>query len=157
VTIRARALDASVTADVVITAAQGRQVAAGRSGQPIPVPRGTYDVEVTCLELVDRPTRRLRELEVSEGTVEREVTFPAGRATLHVRREGRPLNDAVVRFATAAGQDLPGTARTGRPFMASPGQYEAQIIIGRGRSSIAHTVSGIQIYEASERHIPVSL
>lgn len=159
ITINARAFGEAAKAEVVVlkASAEPERVATGPAGRPISVPNGSYDVEITCTELIDHPTKRLRGVEVSGEMAEREVTFPAGVVTLRVRRGGRTLNNATLHFTRSGGEDVVGTAKTGHPFLASPGQYEAEIIVGRGRSKLAHSITGIQVYAGAKRNIPVSL
>lgn len=144
---------------VVLTAtAEPEEVAKGRSGTPISVPSGSYDLRVTCTEMIDHPSQELRGVKVGGETVEREVSFPAGVVTLHVKRGGSVMKGQTLHFSKAGGGEaLEGTAQTGAPFKASPGQYEAEIVIGRGRSKMSHTITGIQVYDGATRSIPVSL
>ncbi len=157
ISVRAGGQDAKAQVVVKTATAEPEQVAKGRSGTPIPVPSGTYDVTITCTDLVDHPTQELRGLVVSGDAIEREATFPSGTITLHVKRGGRVLRNATLHFIKVGGDTLPGTAKTGVPFRASPGQYEAEIIIGRGRSKMSHSITGIQVYDGAKRSLPVSL
>ena len=157
--IHVRAGGEPAAAKVVVkqATAEGEQVAEGRAEHPIPLANGTYDVEITCTDLIDHPTQELRGITVSGETVEREVSFPAGTVTLHVKRGGRVLRNTKMQLHKVGGDPLPGVARTGVPFRASPGQYEAEIVLGRGRSKLAHTITGIQVYDGAKRNIAVDL
>lgn len=157
INVRAGGQDAKAQVVINSTGPEPEQVAKGHSGSPISVPSGSYDVEITCTDLVDHPSQQLRDVEVSGETVEREATFPAGTITLHVKRGGRVLRNAPLTLTKVGGEECPGTARTGTPFRLSPGQYEAEITIGRGRSKMAHSITGIQVYDGATRNIPVSL
>jgi len=159
IVVNVRAGGRPATAEVVIKSAgvDPVAVAKGRSGSPISVPPGTYDVEITCTELLDHPVQELRDVVVSGETVEREAVFPAGTVTLHVKQGGRVLKNANLVLIKVGGEALPGKAKTGEPFRASPGQYEAEISLGRGRSKMAHSITGIQVYYGATRNIPVSL
>ena len=159
IVVNVRAGGQPAKADVIIktTAVEPEHVAKGRAGSPISVPSGTYDVEVICSELIDRPQQQLRGVVVAGETVEREATFPAGTVTLHVRRGGRVLKAATLNFTRAGGEDVEGTAKSGIPFKASPGRYDAEIIISRGRKKMSHSITGIQVYDGATRNLPVSL
>lgn len=157
--ITARAGGEPAKADVVVLTASvdPQEVAKGRSGAPMPVPNGSYDVRITCTELLDHPTQELQAVKVSGSQVEREVTFEAGTTTLNVKRGGRPLKGAKMVFKTAAGEELPGHAKTGMPFKMSPGNYEAEIVVGSKRSKSNHTITGIQVYDGAKRNIAVEI
>jgi hypothetical protein len=157
--INVRAGGQPAKAEVVVSTAtdEAQEVAKGRSGTPIPVPSGNYDVQITCSELIDHPTQDLRGVTVGGETVTREANFEAGTVTLHVKRGGSVLRGSILHFTKVGGGEAPGTAKTGEPFRASPGQYEAAIDLGKGRSKISHTISGIQVYDGATRNIPVSL
>jgi len=154
VTIRAGGQDAEGSVKVMTAEAEPREVAKGKTGRPISVPSGRYDVHVTCTEMLDHPTQELRGVTVSGETVEREVTFPAGTLTLHVKRGGRVLKNKQLTLRTKAGEELPGKARTGQAFKVTPGTYEAEIVLGRKQK---HSITGIQAYEGAIRHLPVEL
>ncbi len=159
--INARACAEDAKAQVVVQTASvdPQEVAKGQSGSPISIPAGRYDVEITCTDLIDHPNQTLRGVEITAGeTVEREVTFLCGTTILHVKRGGKTLTKQDLSFRRAnSDEELPGTAKVGEPFKSSPGQYEAQILLGRGRKKAAHIITGIQVYDGAKRHIPVDL
>lgn len=157
--INARAGGQPAKADVVIytATADPQEVTKGHAGSPIAVPTGSFDVEIICTELLDHPSQRLQAVKVAGDTVEREVTFPAGTTVLNVKKGGRALRNVELRFKKAGGDEVPGTARPGVPFKMSPGNYEAEILMGKGRSKATHTITGIQVYDGAKRTIPVSL
>jgi len=153
--VNARASGQEATASVVVATAEAepREVAKGQSGRPIPVPAGRYDVTVTCTDLLDHPTQQLRDVNVAGETITREVSFPAGTITLHVKLGGRDLKNKEL-VLRRGGEELPGRAQTGQAFKISPGTYEASITTGKNKSN---TITGIQAYDGATRHIPASL
>jgi hypothetical protein len=159
IVINARAGGQPAKADVVVytATADPQEVAKGQAGTPISVPSGSYDVEIICKELLDHPSQRLQAVKVAGDAVEREVTFPAGTTVLNVKKGGRALRNVELRFKKTSGEEVPGTARPGVAFKMSPGQYEAEIVMGKGRSKATHTITGIQVYDGAKRTIPVSL
>lgn len=157
VNVRAGGKAAKGQVVVNTTDAEPREVAKGPAGTPMPLPAGTYDVTITCTDLVDAPTQELRGLAIASETVTREVSFPAGTVTLHVKRGGSALQNAALQLSKTGGAPLPGAAKTGVPFSASPGQYEAEVVLGKGRSKASHSITGIQVYDGATRSIPVSL
>lgn len=159
IVINARAGGEPAKADVVVytATADPQEVTKGKAGRPIAVPVGTYDVEIICTDLLDHPSQRLQAVKVAGEAVEREVTFPAGTTVLNVKKGGSNLRNVELKFLKAGGGEVPGTARPGVPFKMSPGNYEAEIIMGKGRSKATHTITGIQVYDGAKRTIPVSL
>lgn len=157
--INARSGGEPAKAEVVIytATADPQEVTKGKAGRPISVPAGSYDVEIICTELVDHPSQRLQAVKVGGEQVEREVTFPSGTTILNVKKGGRALRNVELRFKKSGGDEVPGSARPGVPFKLSPGNYEAEIIMGKGRSKATHTITGIQVYDGAKRTIPVSL
>lgn len=153
VRIRAGGQDASGQVKVMTAEAEPREVAKGPSGRPISVPNGRYDVMVTCTDLIDEPEQQLRGLAVSGETVEREVSFPSGTITLHVKVGRAELHNKELTLLRG-GEELPGKAKTGVAFKISPGTYQAKIVVGR---KAEHTIEGIQAYDGATRHIPVDL
>lgn len=154
--VHARAGGQEAKAGVTVSTAEAepREVAKGQSGRPIQVPTGRYDVVITCTDLLDNPTQDLRDVNVAGGeTVTREVTFPSGTITLHVKLGGRELKNKEL-ILRRGGEDLPGRALTGQAFKISPGTYEASITTGKNAT---HTITGIQAYDGATRHIPASL
>ncbi len=139
---------------VMSTASEPREVAKGLSGQPLSVSDGSYDLYITCMDLLDQPTITIRDVIVQPGaTVEREANFPSGTVTLHVKVGGRTLKKkTLVLFKD--GEAVPGKAKTGLPFKLTPGPYEAEVSVGRKAKS---RITGIQVYEGAKRNIPVSL
>ena len=158
VNVRAGGQEAKAEVVVVTAAAEPEQVAKGRSGKAIPVPNGTYDVEITCTELLDHPQQQLRGVTVNGETVEREATFPSGTTTLNIRRGGRLLkNTKLYLMKRGSTEELPGTGKVGVPFKLTPGNYEAEIRLGRGRKKTAHAVTGIQVYDGATRRMTTDL
>lgn len=153
ITAKAGGQEVNAAVTVVTAEAEPREVAKGKSGRPISVPAGTYDVNITCTELLDQPTQKLRDLRVSGKTLEREATFPAGTITLHVKRGGRTLKNKELTLKRD-GTELPGKARSGQAFKITPGTYEAFVKTGRKST---HSITGIQAYDGATRHIPVDL
>jgi hypothetical protein len=146
-------------ADVVILTAttDPQQVAKGPSGRAISVPDGSYDVEITCTELLDHPTQRLQAVKVAGETVTREAAFPAGTTILNVRKGGAVLKNVELKLIKKGGGEVPGTARPGVPFKTSPGSYDAEVNMGKGRTKAIHSITGIQVYDGAKRTIPVDL
>ena len=159
ISITVRAGGEPAKADVVVytATADPQEVTKGQAGHPLSVPAGSYDVEIICTELLDHPSQRLQAVKVAGETVEREVTFPSGTTILNVTKGGSALRNVELRFTKSGGEEVPGTARPGVPFKMSPGQYEAEIVMGKGRSKATHTITGIQVYDGAKRTIPVSL
>ncbi len=153
VRIKADGRDAQGEVKVMTAEADPREVAKGPSGRPISVPSGRYDVIVTCTDMVDHPEQQLRDVAVSGGTVEREVSFPSGTLTLHVK-VGRAEQRGKALTLLKGGAPLPGAVKAGEAFKISPGIYEAEIVVGR---KMKHTIKGIQAYDGATRHIPVEL
>jgi hypothetical protein len=158
--INARACGAAVQADVSVRSADAdaREVAKGPSGQPISVPAGTYDIEITCTDLVDHPNQTLTGVKIGGGeTLEREASFECGVTTLHVKLGGKVLKGTKMVLTPSGGEECPGKVLSGEPFKASPGEYRAEIRLGKGRTSAVHSIDGIQVYDGATRNIPVSL
>ena len=155
VTVRADGQPAKAQVKVMTAAVESQEVASGEAGAPISVPAGRYDVLVTCTELLDHPTQQLRDVEVGGGaTVERELSFPAGTVTLHVKKGRSLLRNKELILSKVKGAECPGRGRTEQPMKLSPGRYEATIKLGKRNTS---SISGIQVYEGAIRHIPVQL
>lgn len=150
---------APAKASVVIktATAEAQQVATGKAGTPISVPDGTYDVDVTCTEMVDQPVQNLRGVKVAGAPVTRDVSFVAGWTTLNITKGGKALRGTKVTLRNASGEELPGLVKSGEQFRASPGNYEAEVVWGSGRSKSTDTIKGIQVYDGAKRTIPVNL
>jgi len=159
ISVRACAADAKAGIVVSTASVNPEEVTKGQSGQPISVPAGTYDVEITCTDLIDHPSQTLRGVKIGAGeTVEREASFPCGETTLHIKRGGKNLSTKIdVTLVKAGGEKCPTTVRSKQRFKSSPGNYEAEILLGRGRKKAVHTIDGIQVYDGAVRNIPVNL
>jgi hypothetical protein len=158
--VSVRACSGASKAEVVVKTASTTptDVTKGASGAPISVPAGTYDLQITCTEMIDHPSHYLRGVEVTAGeTAEREVSFPCGTTVLNVKRGGKLLSKNQLSFKTAGGKALPGTAYPGEPFKATPGQYEAEVLLGKGRAKSSHGITGIQVYDGAKRNIAVDI
>jgi len=155
VTIRSGGGSAKGQVVVTTSEAEPREVAKGPTGRPLGLPPGTYDVSVTCTDLVDQPTLTLDDVAVAGETVEREVSFPSGEITLFIRQGGRVLKNKALRIVPeGGGEAFPGKAYSGKAFKITPGHYEAEITLGR---KVKHSITGIQAYEGARRQIPVDL
>jgi hypothetical protein len=150
---------APAKADVVVKTAtsEGQQVASGKAGTPIPVPDGTYDVDVTCTEMLDQPVQNLRGVKVAGEPVKRDVSFVAGWTTLNITKGGKALRGTKVTLRKVGGEALPLQAKSGEQFRSSPGNYEAEVTFGSGRGKSTDSISGIQVYDGAKRTIPVNL
>lgn len=161
ISVSARACASDAKAQIVVNtaAATPEEVAKGPSGSPISVPAGMYDIEITCTDLVDHPSQTLRGVKVGGGeVVEREASFPCGETTLHIKRGGKGLGSKTqVTLVKADGEKCPTTVRSGERFKSTPGNYEAEILLGRGRNKAVHAIDGIQVYDGAVRNIPVNL
>jgi hypothetical protein len=151
---------APAKADVVVKTAtsEAQQVATGKAGAPISVADGTYDIDVTCTDLLDHPTQALRGVKVAGSAVARDVTFVAGTTTLNITKGGKALRGTTIKLRkVGGGEELPVAAKSGEAFQASPGNYEADVYFGSGKAKSTNTITGIQVYDGAKRSIPVNL
>lgn len=118
----------------------GEDVAAGRtyrdpSTNPrlLPLPAGSFEVEVSALGVAGESVRRFT-IEIAKGaTVEREVDFSTGELVLGVTRNGE-LSDALYRVVPLGGTKAAATGRTYRNAQSNPatvrltaGDYEVEL------------------------------
>jgi hypothetical protein len=150
---------APAKAEVVVktATAEARQVATGKAGAPIAVPDGTYDVDVTCTEMLDHPVQNLRGVKVAGAPVSRDVSFVAGTTTLNITKGGKALRGTTIKLRKVGGDELPVAAKSGEAFRSSPGNYEAEVVFGQGKAKATHSITGIQVYDGAKRTIPVQL
>lgn len=150
---------APAKAEVVIktATAEAQQVATGKAGTPISVPDGTYDIDVTCTEMIDHPVQNLRGIKVAGEPVTRDVSFVAGWTTLTITKGGKALRGTKVTLRKSGGDPLPGLVKSGEQFRASPGNYEAEVVFGSGKAKSTDSITGIQVYDGAKRSIPVNL
>ena len=150
---------APAKAEVVVktATAEAQQVATGKAGTPISVPDGTYDIDVTCTEMLDHPVQNLRGIKVAGAPVSRDVSFAAGWTTLNITKGGKALRGTKIKLRKVGGEELPLEAKSGEQFRSSPGNYEADVVFGQGKAKATHSITGIQVYDGAKRTIPVSL
>ncbi len=125
---------------IQVTDAAGEDVAAGRtykdpSTNPrlLPLPAGSFEVEVAALGISGESVRRFA-VEIAKGaTVEREVDFSTGELILGVTRNGA-LSDAVFQVFPPGGKKAAATGRTYRDAQHNPatvrltaGDYEVEV------------------------------
>lgn len=116
VTANGELADASVR---VTRSDTGEEMGSGRTytsvetnPRVLPLPDGTYRVEVRAVRIQGRPSRVFDEVEIRAGEpVVEEVDFSSGVAAVKVRRNGRP-SDALVQLLPPEGGAAVATGRT---------------------------------------------
>lgn len=144
ISVKATADGELIDATVRVTdAATGKEVAAGRTytgaetnPRLLPVPVGTFDIEVLAVRFKGDVTQHFKGVTVVEGeTAERHAEFGAGSLTVKVTRNGA-LSDATVRVsedvdgkqrAVASGRTYAHEKSNPRVFELTPGDYEVAV------------------------------
>ena len=143
---RAKGAVRILTADVDPTV-----VEEGPATQVFDVPAGRYDVEVTCHDTLDRPEKRLRDVQINPGeTVEREVPFVVGNITLQPVRGRRKVGTKVRWRYTGGDEWFEKGSNAGEEVLLSAGRYDAEVLVGRTKI----TIRDIQVYEGRRTVYP---
>jgi Ca-activated chloride channel family protein len=108
--------------------------AAETNPRVLPLPAGTYDVEVQPVTLRDLPARKLDGIKIAAGeTVERTISFGTGELAIEVTRNGK-LSDASITIYKAGTKQQAASSRsytqaTHNPamFRIEPGVYDVEI------------------------------
>ena len=144
--------DAPGNGRIRVLTSQGEEVARGTSGQPINVPPGIYVLSVQNLDLLDRPERRRRDVELNTGLTKHTSEWPLAQVKLITRVGGRPARTKVV-LQHQGGGDPVAEFASGTLIKISPGRYQAQVHRGRNVT----TVTGLQFIEGAIQQIPINV
>jgi hypothetical protein len=166
VNVRAGGGPARAMIKISMPSERAREVARGDAGGAIAVPPGSYDLTVTCLELLDQPTVTVSGVAVQGGkALVQEVTFPAGTVVVNVAYAGKLIPHLELLLRKRPGRvgaiPLPQLAASGVPFKLSPGQYEAEVTIPAGihkapRGDIKQTIGGIDVVDGQTKTVSAS-
>ena len=142
-----------------VTDADGEQVANGRSytspetnPRVLPVPEGTFEVEVTAVGLRGDATRTFSGVEIVEGQpVELVADFSTAELAIGVTRNGE-LSDAAVRVYKAGTEEEVDASRTytgerSNPtvFRLTPGVYDAVVKSVEISGDAEHRFEGVEL------------
>jgi hypothetical protein len=145
--------DAPGNGRIRVLTSNGDEVAHGGSGQAINVPPGVYVLSVQNLDLVDKPERRRRDVELDAGAPTRHTSeWPVAEVKLITRVGGRPTRTQVVLQHQGGGTPV-ATFYSGTLVKISPGRYQADVHHGQNVT----TVTGLQFIEGAIQEIPVSV
>ena len=126
----------------VLDSKTGKKVAFGRTytspktnPRILPVPAGTYDIDVRALSFKGNVRRSFKGIEItSDAIVEKVVDFSSGQIAIEVTRKGN-LSDAVVhvyeagtRKSVARGRTYTSSNSNPKVFQLTPGEYD--VVIG---------------------------
>jgi hypothetical protein len=138
---------------VRVLSSNGDEIAKGRSGEAIRVPVGIYTLAVKNNDLIDKPERRRRNVELRGGAPIRHTSeWPVARVKLITRVGGRAIKTKVVLHHQGGG-DAVAEFQSGTFIRVSPGRYEANV----HRGASVTKVSGLQFIEGAEQQIPVNI
>ena len=153
VIINVKTGDAPGTGRIRVLTSTGEEVAHGASGQSINVPPGIYVLAVQNLDLVDKPERRARDVQLNGGPPTRHTSeWPVAIVKLITRVHGRPARTRVVLHHQGGGDPVAEFA-SGTVIKISPGRYEADV----HRGSNVTKVTGLQFIEGATQDIPVEV
>jgi hypothetical protein len=153
VIINVKTGDAPGNGRIRVLTSTGEEVAHGGSGQSINVPPGTYVLAVQNLDLIDKPERRARDVELAGGPPTRHTSeWPVAIVKLVTRVHGHPARTKVVLMHQGGGEPI-ADFPSGTTVKISPGRYEADVHRGRNVTK----VTGLQFIEGAEQEIPVEV
>ena len=110
--------------DKTVIAAGRTYVSPTTNPRVLPVPPGTYDVEVQAVSLRGATTKRFAAIPISaKETVTRSVDFSTGHLSVKVTRNGE-LSDATVNVFVAGTDERVAGGRTYRGDATNPRNFE---------------------------------
>jgi hypothetical protein len=135
-----------------------QSVAAGRSGETISVPAGSYYVRVAVEDedvILNTPTHE-EEIAVAPGSEPTEITVnvPVAHIVLRVSHRGRPLRNPNVTLYAEGSEEPVARFRAGNDaIQISPGRYEAEVQSGGGN----YRIRGLTFMDGARQEIPVNV
>lgn len=157
ITIKVNGEKASGIVQVFANSPESREVAKGKSEEPIQLPPGEYYISVTCTSLIDEPVHKLPSLVTLKPgqKYEQVIKFTAGTIILQTYKDNQPLKGKPLKLkAEGSSTYFNQKGKTWEPLMLSPGTYEAEVEVSKKSNFI---IKGIQVYEGSKRTLNVDV
>ncbi|HKU37501.1 MAG TPA: hypothetical protein VJR89_05120 [Polyangiales bacterium] len=153
--LRASVANQEVSAHVRVLNDAGEETAKAQSGEPINLPAGNYELEVSIVDpavMADTPTQR-RELVLQGGqNAQVEARFKWAKVTLDVRVNGRSQPGAKVQLIRE--DEVVAELKSGAaPTPITPGRYEADVLLKGAKIR----VKGLQFPDSATQTVPVNV
>lgn len=133
-----------------------QEIAKGKTAQPISVPPGSYELEIICTTLLNKPSQSITVDSLAPAQrFEKEISFPAGTIILQTIKGNSNLKGLKMRFKREGEEQFfEGTGKTWEPITLSPGRYDAEVTLKKG---VVFPINSIDVYEGSTRTIPIEV